>query len=184
MPNARHKLAFSINNNFNFSDMTLLRYFNEKSTNMHFNHPPAYAYWYTGLFGVGLFFGAWGRFFYGFPEHVFRRTEYLKPFPDKHYMFSFSLPHYNHWLRAWSSKFRASFLDNEPDYNAYHPWAIRPNRNLHYARFPSTFAIPRYFIDDPNFERTLHVNMERHYESLGYYPDRKKKEESEDEEDE
>lgn len=72
-------------------------------------------------------------------------------------------------------RFPNTFIDNEPDYMGNHPWGLRPTRCLYYARYPLVFLNRhKYFVDDPNYVNALHSNMEKHYEELGYYPNRGK----------
>lgn len=97
------------------------------------------------------------------------KQELRKPLPDRHRQWTYSLPFYNHNLRNSVASYRASFIDNEPDWIDKHPLGYRPNRKQGHKRAPFwILTIPRYTIQDPLYTSTTHENMNAIYEEIGY----------------
>ena len=59
-----------------------------------------------------------------------------------------------------SVKYKASHIDNEPDYNSEHPLGYRPNRGMSHKRATFwNFIIPKYRIEDPLYQSCLHESL-------------------------
>ncbi|GFE55676.1 DEAD-box helicase [Babesia ovis] len=85
------------------------------------------------------------------------------PLPDRLMLYAHAIPYYNHALRDFAMKFTASLVDNEHDYSREISHAYRPSRAKHYGRYPFVFSAPKYFVDCPEHENTLHHNVEAKY---------------------
>jgi len=130
---------------------------------------PSYNYIWVLFVGFGFAFGMMMRHAYFNPDVYVRKQELAKPLPDRHRQFYYSGGYYNGRSRNWGTQYKASFIDNEPDWADYHPLGIRPNRKqIHKRLLGFNLNIPRYFDEDPLYTSTLHSNMKRIYQSIGY----------------
>merc|ERR1711862_1012645 len=98
-----------------------------------------------------------------------RRQECKKPMPDRVRQWQYSLPYFNHRLRNMCTKYNWAWVDNEPDWNLWHPLGYRPNRKMIHRR-PCFWqlTVPRYACQDPLLTSVLHDNMEAIYDEIGY----------------
>ncbi|VWU49523.1 conserved protein, unknown function [Hepatocystis sp. ex Piliocolobus tephrosceles] len=166
--NANH--YFKVFRNFNgcYSDNKLLKFFFKKSYNSWFNDPSQYSYYFISYFSVAVAGTVVLRHLLFNPDVHFRRQDKRRNIIDRYQHHAYSLPYFNHWLRNFSLSFKNSLIDNEPDYQDNDPWSFRPNRVPCYARLPFFFEIPKYHVDDPNYEKNSHKNMQKYYEDIGY----------------
>lgn len=130
---------------------------------------PTYNYIFFAVFGAGFCAGIVLRHFLFNPDVMFKRQELKKPFPDRHRQYTYSVPYYNSAARNYAAKWRATFIDNEPDYMDHHPLGLRPDRKQTHRRMPGVcFSIPRYFAEDPLSASCSHANIGKLYKDLGY----------------
>ncbi|KAL8439266.1 hypothetical protein Efla_007399 [Eimeria flavescens] len=100
------------------------------------------------------------------PDVHFRRGDSRKLTVDRWQTSLYSLPYFNSRIRNFSISFVNSWVDNEPDYQPPHPWGIRPDRHMHYARFPLALCQPhRYTVDDPTYEQRLYNARVAHFKA-------------------
>lgn len=130
---------------------------------------PSYNYIWPLAFGFGLAAGMMLRHAWFNPDVYIRRQELAKPLPDRHRQFFYASGFYNGASRNWATQFKATFIDNEPDWADYHPLGIRPQRKQSHKRLPGLNQnIPRYYDSDPHYTGALHSNMKKIYRSIGY----------------
>merc|ERR1719291_569026 len=78
------------------------------------------------------------------PDIYGRQQEVRKPLPDRHRQWAFSLPFFNHRMRNFTAKYKWCMIDNEPDWNDFHPIGYRPNRKpIHRRPYMWVFTVPR-----------------------------------------
>jgi len=165
----------------NQTDPTISDKFYEMMLHAWFADPPSYNYWWVTSMAMGCMVGILTRHWFFNPDLYGRRQESKKPFPDRHRQFSYSLPYFNHRLRNIVCKYKFCMIDNEPDWADQHPLGYRPDRlQTHRRPYMWCFTIPRYTCQDPLYTSTLHGNMEKIYQEIGYT---KKPKTDEDEED-
>jgi len=163
------------------TDPTLSYYYYDNMVHAWFADPPSYAYWWVTSMAMGLMVGILSRHWFFNPDLYGRRQEVQKPFPDRHRQFGYCLPYFNHRMRNYVLKYKWCVIDNEPDYGDKHPLGYRPDRAQSHRRFYMFFhTTPRYSMQDPLFTSTLHGNMEKMYQEIGYT----KKPKGEDDEEE
>lgn len=76
---------------------------------------------------------------------------------------------YNTLSRRIAAPYRASLIDNEPDWIDYHPLRTRPNRRQGNKRLPGLFfSIPRYVEEDPLYSSVTHEAFGKMYRKIGY----------------
>ena len=130
---------------------------------------PVYNYLFFAVFGAGYCAAIMLRHSLFNPDVYYRRGELRKPFPDRHRQYSYTLPFYNTRARNFAAKWRATFIDNEPDYMDHNPLGLRPDRKQTHRRLPGLwFSIPRYFEEDPLFTSVSHKNIGDMYRKMGY----------------
>ncbi|BAM39090.1 conserved hypothetical protein [Theileria orientalis strain Shintoku] len=153
----------------NFTDKRLQDFFFHRSYRLWFNDPTQYVYYFLGYCTIGVTLVMSFHHLMGNPD-VTGRTRHLRnQVPDRHMLHAHSIPFFNHALRNYSQRFTASLVDNEHDYAKDMPYAFRQTREKHYGRFPFIYSAPRYFVDTPEYENTLHDNVEKRYRDMGYY---------------
>merc|ERR1740138_852426 len=153
----------------NQTDPTISDYFYESMLHAWFADPPSYNYWWVTSTAMGLMVGILTRHWFFNPDLYGRRQESKKPMQDRHRQWAYSLPYYNHRARNMFTKYKFAFIDNEPDYNDWHPAGYRPNRKQCHFRPPLwVWNIPMYTDQDPLYTSTLHDNMNKIYHKLGY----------------
>jgi hypothetical protein len=153
----------------NQTDPTIADFFYEKWLHAWVGDPPSYNYSFLTAFALGVAFSIVSRHWFFNPDVYGRKQEMRKPMPDRHRQWSFSLPYYNHRLRAMCCKFKWAFIDNEPDYSDKHCLGYRAERKqVHRRPYLWVFCIPRYSIEDPLFTSVTHANMNAIYEEIGY----------------
>jgi len=155
-------------------------YFFDKFLHAWYMDPAMYVYWFCSFAGLTFAFGYMFRKFLFDPHMYFKKSEHRRPLPDRHRQWTYSLPYYNHHLRNLASMHRWCLIDNEPDCCNEHPLGIRPNRVTAPERHFWAFTVPRYHVDDPNFERNSFKSMEKMYRDMGYYKCRETEEEEDD----
>ncbi|EPR57524.1 NADH-ubiquinone reductase complex 1 MLRQ subunit [Toxoplasma gondii TgCatPRC2] len=171
--NAAHLRAIFGNWCTRGTDHIVVDMYAKKFYKAYFADPVQYNYLFVSFFAVGCAATMCLRHLMLNPDICVRRGDARRHFIDRWQHHLYSLPYYNHYLRNFALRFQNSIVDNEPDYLGSHPWGVRPKRGLNYGRLPFTFMNPyRYFVDDPQYVNTLHDSMEKHYEALGYYPNR------------
>ena len=130
---------------------------------------PSYNYVWAITLGFGLATGMCLRHIYFNPDVYVRRQELAKPLPDRHRQFYYCGGYYNGKGRNVGTAYKATFIDNEPDWADYHPLGIRPNRKQSHRRLPGLNQnIPMYYEEDPHYTSALHSNMKRMYQAIGY----------------
>merc|ERR1719379_1904903 len=164
----------------NQTDPTIADKFYEMWLHAWAGDAPSYNYWWVMACGGGAMVGILSRHWFFNPDLYGRRQEVKKPMPDRHRQFGYCLPFFNHRLRNYALKYKWAVIDNEPDYADKHPLGYRPDRAQSHRRPYMWFlTVPRYNIEDPLYTSTLHSNMERMYQEIGYT----KKPKGEDDED-
>ena len=150
-------------------DPMLFEWSVRRSLRSLFYDVPSYNYVWINALGFGFALGMCLRHLYFNPDMYFRRQELAKPLPDRHRQFFYCAGYYNGKSRNLATAYKATFIDNEPDYADYHPLGIRPNRQQIHKRLPGLNQnIPMYYEEDPNYTSALHSNMKRIYQSIGY----------------
>lgn len=130
---------------------------------------PSYNYIWTIALGFGFAAGMMMRHAYFNPDVYIRRQEMAKPLPDRHRQFFYCGGYYNGMARNMFTAYKATYIDNEPDYADYHPLGIRPNRKQSHKRLPGLNQnIPIYMEKDPLYTSALHDNMKHMYQEIGY----------------
>lgn len=157
------------------NDPLITNFFFRKSLRVNLEDPPLYNYWLLTWLSCGCLTAVVTRYFIGGPDTMFRHTEKARNPLDRWKLHLYSLPYFNHRLRNYAVTWGNTWIDNEPDYQLHHPWGLRPQRSVQHRRFWLAFSNPhRYCVDNPMYENCMHKNVEKRYEDLGYYPDRKK----------
>ena len=150
-------------------DPMLFEWAVRRSLKSLFYDVPSYNYIWTIALGFGFAAGMCLRHLYFNPDVYIRRQELAKPLPDRHRQFFYCGGYYNGHARNWGTQFKATFIDNEPDWADYHPLGIRPERKQSHKRLIGLNQnIPRYFDEDPLYTSALHSNMKKIYRSIGY----------------
>ncbi|CEM35644.1 unnamed protein product [Vitrella brassicaformis CCMP3155] len=155
---------------WSLTDPMVVDYFFEKFMRWQYYDVPSYNYMFAGALGIGICSACYFRVSFFCPQVSVRRSDRHKALPDQHRTHAHALPYFNHHLRNWVLKWRASLIDNEPDFQGDHPWGIRPPRQMGYQRCPWFLPFPyQYIMNVPHYERTTHAAMEEYYERIGYY---------------
>ena len=150
-------------------DPMLFEWSVRRSLKSLFYDVPSYNYIWTIALGFGFATGMCLRHIYFNPDVYFRRQELAKPLPDRQRQFFYCGMYYNGKSRNLATAYKATFIDNEPDWADYHPLGIRPNRKQSHKRLPGLNQnIPMYMDQDPLYTSALHSNMKRIYQSIGY----------------
>ncbi|SIO73886.1 conserved Plasmodium protein, unknown function [Babesia microti strain RI] len=151
------------------SDKRLQDFLFQKSYKKWYNDPTAYPYWFLSFVCIGITLGMGYRTAVCHPDVSFRHENQVKYHIDRKIHNMYAIPFYNTTIKNFALLFTGSFVDNEHDYASAHPWNCRPERGKYYARFPFIFSAPKYFVDEPDYENTLHSHVENRYKELGYY---------------
>ncbi|AFZ80735.1 hypothetical protein BEWA_001420 [Theileria equi strain WA] len=167
--NVHHLRHFCKNTTDSFTDKRLQDFFFRRTYRAWFNDSTQYVYYFLSYVTTGVTVAVVAHELMGNPSIAIRGRNTSQLLPDRLSLHAHAIPFYNHTLRNYSQKFTASLVDNEHDYGQEDPYKYRPKREKHYGRFPFIFSAPRYFIDCPEYENTLHKNVEKRYVELGYY---------------
>eukprot|EP00921_Rhytidocystis_pertsovi_P009304 GHVQ01014979.1.p1 GENE.GHVQ01014979.1~~GHVQ01014979.1.p1 ORF type:complete len:186 (+),score=12.21 GHVQ01014979.1:260-817(+) len=154
------------------SDPMLLNFFFRRSTMIGTEEPGHFHYFWCTYLATGIWIGSSAHLFIANPHMIYRNIEKNRSPLDRWKLGLYSLPYFNHSLRNYAVSWVNTYVDNEPDYQVHHPWGIRPDRTMQHRRFFGIHSAPRYFVDDPLYEKTSHRAVERRMEAIGYYPDR------------
>jgi len=129
---------------------------------------PSYNYWFQMTVGFVLAVLSCSRHMFFNPDVYVRRQEVRKPYSDRVRQWSYSLPFFNHTLRNKAARHRRDYIDNEPDWIDHHPAGYRPDRHQLHSRMYAVFSVSRYAEEDPYYTTTLHSNMSKIYQDIGY----------------
>merc|ERR1712146_573594 len=118
-------------------------FFFEKWLHAWVGDPPSYNYSFITAYALGVAWCIICRHWFFNPDVYGRKQEMRKPLPDCHRQWSYSLPFYNHRLRAMCTKFKWAFIDNEPDYSDKNCLGYRPERKqVHRRPYLWVFTVP------------------------------------------
>ncbi|KAK2197762.1 hypothetical protein BdWA1_000765 [Babesia duncani] len=146
-----------------FTDKRLQDFFFHRTYKTWFNDSTQYPYYFLTYLTIGVSVISGFHQLMGNPDVTGRAHHLRLPLPDRHELNAHAIPFYNHALRNFALRFTGSLVDNEHDYGQDISYAYRPKREKHYGRYPFVLSAPKYFVDCPEHERTLHSNMEEYY---------------------
>ncbi|EDO05239.1 hypothetical protein BBOV_I001550 [Babesia bovis T2Bo] len=153
----------------NATDKRLQDYFFHRTYRAWYNDSTQYVYYMLSSVTIGASIVVGFHQLDGNPDVTGRVRHGRLQLPDRLMLHAHAIPYYNHSLRNFAMKFTGSLVDNEHDYSKEITHAYRPTRAKHYGRYPCFFSAPKYFVDCPDYEKTLHKNVEAKYKALGYY---------------
>ncbi|CDR95378.1 hypothetical protein, conserved [Babesia bigemina] len=166
----------------NNTDKRLQDFFFQRTYRLWYNDSTQYVYYLLSAVTIGVSVVVGFHELDGNPDVTGRSRHARLQLPDRLMLHAHAIPYYNHSLRNFAMRFTASLVDNEHDYSkeTTHGKAVialivhylhtqtlnaayRPNRAKHYGRYPLVFSAPKYFVDCPEYDSTLHKNVENRY---------------------
>lgn len=151
------------------TDKRLQDFFFQRTYRLWFNDSTQYVYYWLSAVTVGVAVVVGFHELDGNPDVTGRARHLRLQIPDRLMLHAHAIPYYNHSLRNFAMRFTASLVDNEHDYSKETTYDYRPNREKHYGRYPFVWSALKYFDGCPEYERTLHKNVEATYKEIGYY---------------